>query len=282
MSELAEQNFDQVWRVYGLDKRLKTVRQLFDMPRAARARLLRDHREEGISSPKEWKFRDALDFALHGASMLEIGFAAGVLADPRRRVEARIVPLLKLPEVRTYFEDHYPILLPSQLLLRYHPAAGPTRSTEPELSWFGSLLAMDARFHDDQMDIFLSIVDGYVFEDDDVEIDFAAIRRAAKSPKRLIRAVMRKRPERSALDYALAGLERFILFSSDLTELLAAPVRPALADAAFNLYRYWYAARSKELGKATQDAIVALSERNETFASDHAAVMQALFDRAAA
>lgn len=267
-------NFDQVWRMYEVSENLGSVGILYRIPPRERGWLLRHQDEASVGDEGEIAVRTTLDAVLHAASIFEVGFEAGALADQERRVNRHLAPLLELPEVVTYYSEKYPLALPARLLLRSARKALAEPVTNRAI-WYSGLLALDGRFRDNELEVFLNLVDGFEYGD----IAFDDLQRASRSAERILRAIHTSREGRDTLDRALAGLEKFVLFSSDLAIHLSAIADDhVLQDSAFQLYHYWYSTRHGALARVTRDAIAALSDEGEqVVVSRHLRSTESLF-----
>lgn len=122
------------------------------------------------------------------------------------------------------------------------------------------------------------MVDDFWFEG----LGFDDLKSAAGNRDAIIAAVTTPRADRNTLQEALAGLERFLLFCRDLDELLATG-NPIAAEAAFDLYRYWFDIRHGELAEVVDSALSALlaaDVTNYTQQLPERTSLAALFERA--
>lgn len=269
-------NFDDTWRSQDLNRLLRAITPIMQVTARKRDRLLRHHRDETVDDDDEMDLRAEMDLFLHSCSMLEVGFKAGVLADPNGRSIELLRPVLADEAVAAYYgPKRYPLVLPSEFLKRLDSKElTPDEPYEP--AWFAKLVALNDRFRDPQLDDFLMLVDSFEIDD----FDFSDLKAVAGSRKAIVTALVTRHDDREIEQRALVGLERFLFFSGDLAELMAGAPAGDLEDAAFNLYRYWFQSRRRSnLAGVVDDALAALSggpverlpERRE---------LQSLFERA--
>jgi hypothetical protein len=272
------QNFEATWRSQDLDRLLKAIAPIMRLSPKKRDRLLRDYRVAPFDDDDEMDLREKLDFFLHGCSVLEVGFKAGVLSDPEDRCLKELRPVLSDPQVQLYFgPDRYPLVLPGELLARLTTkGAQPEDRFEP--AWFGKLLAMNDRFRDPQLDDFLSLVDSFWIEG----FHFQKLRKIATDRDAIVKALITPQADRKIDQRALVGLERFLFFCADLVDIIAEAPRADLGDAAFNLYRYWFSdAVSDNVDEVVEGALNALADGGSLARLPERKALRNLFARAA-
>lgn len=243
------ENFTHVVRQYNLEPKLRRVSILLNASTVRREVLLRDYNVDPVTNPWEINFRIALDEVLHACGIIEIGLDIGVLDDTKKFGKKHILPLLQLPEMRAYYEEYYPIPLPTLYRHRLENQGKLSKrksgAGRQSLLWFSRLLEADRLFRDVRLEELLWIVDGYWLEG----FNFQALRQYAKKQKNVIDAVSTPQSRRSVEQRVLVGVERFLLFCSDLRRLLTTSESDKVSSKTFDLYRYWFRARSGELGE---------------------------------
>lgn len=285
-TEARRENLEDVWRLYRIDALLAALTPVLTLAPATRDELLRDHRIRPVRNSDEIRIRDTLDSLLHACSLLEVGFECGALADPELRCCGTLAPLLRLQEVRDYYDQRYPLTLPLRLLQRID-AKNLVPESDFQASWFAELLNLDASFRNDQLRTFLRIVDGFRYNRvnggvRNTDIDFESLEALVRSPDLLILSVMQPLETSSRTQQALVGLERFLLFCGDLRQLLDSAQEPVLADGVFHLYRYWFAERRGALAHVVDDALAALTAKGTNLSLNdlpERAALESLFNR---
>lgn len=251
----AAENLERLWIQYRLGESHKILVHVLERRTEGREKLLRHHRNGEVVRTCEIDLRAEMDQLLHGCSILEVGFRAGMLDDFDGRCQRTLYPYLIDSSVRRYFEYRYPLRLPAKLRERIE--RGKVRSEEPrEPAWFARLLRLDASFRDPGLDRFLSVVDDFEYGD----LNFDSLRELARDRDLLLDAVATPRFDRSPEKEALAGLERFLFFCRDLNNVIETAPSPSLTTAAFYLYRYWFRIRSGRLEEVVSSALSSLNE----------------------
>jgi hypothetical protein len=274
---LAE-NFRDVWRLYAFDELLTELAPITHLHPRDR-NLLRHHSQGEVNDRREIYLRETLDNLLSGCGVLEVGFLAGALVDEEQRCKIRLAPLLQLPWVRAYYLARYPLPLPPRFLSRIEHG-GTVPEGASRATWFASLLSLDSGFRDGKLKQFLRIVDGFHVRG----VTFKRLKSHVEKSDSILEAVTTPREMRTPMQECVAGLERFLLFCSDLCEVLDnVSDAHALRDATYDLYRYWFAVRKETLMDVVNSALSKL-EDGEAIERDHSlperAALQRLFEMA--
>ena len=98
-------------------------------------------------------------------------------------------------------------------------------------------------------------MDGFWIED----VTYSSLTKAVKKAKVVLKAVTTPQDERSILQDAIAGLERFIMFAEDLIDQIEAAPSAELGTSQLDLYRYWFLEPRDNLRQVVDDALNALN-----------------------
>ena len=220
--------------------------------------LLRHHAERAIVSPKEIGLRNAFDQLLAYYSLVEVGCIAAYLADPLPQAFAeKARRYLTRTEVRKYYEQNYPLLLP-QLLLKRLDGSLKLRETNTERSipLYFQFLEVNAMIENENVSQFLwfledGTTEGYAI-DDTLE--------ALSEPKQFAKCLMQSPSSRDALDMSVIGFGRFIQFCRHMDSLLRACEGLALLQSAmWHYHAYWFKHMEVDFGKALAEAVAQVS-----------------------
>jgi hypothetical protein len=216
-------------------------------PREVR-RTLRGHWEDAIESDYEIQVRDNLDYLLSAYGLAEILFASFKPAywmPSLDRWYARTI--LSNPEIREYYSNTYPIVLPQIFLSRLQRelpqayAGGWIVGGEPSLIVL-SLLELDRqRLNDPFLENFLSLLDGYDYRgwfiDDVVEAlgDTKRVRRALEED-------VEKEPgsRHGRLMALILSLDAFLRYADELKRFLESSEGTILNSLAWLHHGYFY------------------------------------------
>lgn len=183
--------------------------------------LLRDYREEAITSSREINLRAATDRLMKCCSVMEIASLARFIPDLRQtKFGLEMHAILENEYVRRYYEEFYPEKLP--LLFRFRLAGKNLASENIEASNInGTIIAfldLDRRFMETLDDSYLLrmldsfTIDGYRFSD---IIDLI------NRPSEFIHYLLMEPKERETLSHAVNELSLFMQFCFDLKCLLS-------------------------------------------------------------
>lgn len=216
--------------------------------------LLRHHGERSVVSPRELRLRSAFDELLGFYSLVEVGCIAGYLPNPLPEEFARAAEkYLSRDEVRKYYEENYPVLLPRLLRKRL---AGVNRlretNTGRSIPLFFQFIENNSMIENENVGQFLWFLEdgrtqGYSIGD---TLD------ALGKPKQFARCLMQAPSERDALDKSLLGFGRFVQFCRHFDSLLqAAHDLPLLQSAMWHFHAYWFHHLEIDFGKSMKDAV---------------------------
>jgi hypothetical protein len=251
-------NFEDVWRGYNFNRLLAAFEPVGALEPSERGELLHRYRIGYIIHSDEFRRRDQLDDLLHACGVLEVGFAAGVLADPEGRCQEALAPVLTMPEVRNYSLGAGPFPLIARLSQRI--ASGDLMpNVEARADWFAALLGVDSALREDDLRALLTIVARYEYDG----ANFGDLKRLARDRDALLEAVTTPDEDRSRTQQALAGLERFLFFCDDLENLLGQADDAWLEQLTFQLFSRAFTASPTALPGLIDDALSALSGEQE-------------------
>lgn len=253
-----EQNFQHIMASRLRHSEIKTIQTIMGMSQARRRRALRDWQEEPIEDPFEVAIRDDLDKILHMCGILEIGMMLGATRPIGNILSSDLLPLLQLPEVRTYYTRYYPTALTAKFLKRIERGGAMLDTARFDIRIFNKVMLLESYFNDARLETFLSYMDGFWFEDDDTNFD--DLLEAVASKKTVARALTTKKSKRTPLQEGICGLERFFFFCQDLCRLLEETKDDATASQAiFELYEYWFVVMHDDLTKLVDMALETMS-----------------------
>lgn len=258
LMKFREANLNEVLVLYRAAALTEALAPLATMTPRERDWVLRHQTDADIEDEQELYLRQTLDDLLHTCGVLNAGWCAGALSEEERPLILRnFFALLKLKEVRAYFGERYPLLHMEPFLQR--AGGNLPRSLLFEPSWFAALLRLDASFRDSRLSDFLLVVDGYWL--DSYTIHFGTLKEAVQDGAQIIDAVTTPSELRTCLQGVIGGLERFLIFCDDLQDILdAASEKPDLQEAAFQLYRYWFAVRGEALNDIVDRTLLTLTQ----------------------
>lgn len=242
------------------------------------ARLLRHHEEKAISDRETWK-RDHFDYLLAYCSMVEVACLAGYIPGDRvpERHLSRVRPFLNEQDVRRYYEDHYPLLLPQvhRLRLEGHPLFRPMESTPDEgVELFDEFFTISQPIETgDAMETFLWFLDGGSRGGVDIDNTLNVLRK----PKRFL-AHIDARPEDSGseeldpLSASVQGCIAFLEFAPRFLSLLRRTARlPILQSAMWHYHGYWLGQLNHHMGGELRRAVAAIDAWDDELTSEERA-----------
>lgn len=226
--------------------------------------LLRHHTESpAISDAETWK-RDHFDFLLAYFSMVEVGCLANFLsAGLTKDYDDTAREVLNDPDVRRYYEDHYPIFLPQAHRLRV---------TKRGLVCDPGIAARGPQLFEQFFTLSQPIETGGPVETflwfldagwrDGVEIDKTIT--ALSDPKRFLKHAS-ARPEDSKtglldpLSASVQGFLAYVDFAPRLLRLLrSASEYPLLQSAMWHFHGYWLGQMNLQMGWEVRRALKAI------------------------
>jgi hypothetical protein len=213
--------------------------------------MLRHHRERPIESEEEIEIRDAMDYLLGFYGLVEIASLANYIPEELPETfRAKAFRHLNQPDVARYYEEHYVLLLPQLLRRRLSNDGWNMREAEPDedestdqperdprVQFMRFLDLTTQRQHDPHIDMFLWFLDdgiagGYAWPD---------LLPILPDAKRFAERVTRRPEKQTALDHALIGLSKYLVFCSELDFLLERNEHfPLLRSAMWHYHSYWF------------------------------------------
>ncbi len=234
--------------------------------------LLRHHNTQGIVSYQEVARREAFDRTLQLYSLLTIALVAGYIpSDLGPEPVARLVSLLDRPPVRRYYEDYYPILLPSLLRLHVLGVAELPRETG-DLPWgsFQWFNRFSGRFEGDaNLLTFTGLLDGMTYgaPNSAAILDLPRFFDLLQDPRQALAGVAKLPDQLSRQDQAVLGMLRFFTFCRELHPALEAMAgAPLTQSACWFYYAYWFKGFAEDVGSRVGQCLAVLQQWIQTSA----------------
>lgn len=227
------------------------------------SRVLRNHVDEPITSAKEIDRRWAVDELLSFYSRLELACLAGFVTPPfSGGFRERALQELTRPAVECYYSEFYPQLLPNLFVRRLkgdwdvvEPAA---REVPAVYMQFTNLT--DELDQDEDVSIFVDFLDDFVVDG----YSWVDLRRALSDPKRFVKHLAVEPEEQTALQSAVHGYRRFLLFCRDFDVFLQQIGNlPLVQSGAWHYHAYWFKHLHERIGdvvRRSSDAIIKEAE----------------------
>ncbi len=247
-SELQYHNLQDLLQLYYDDTEAPRAIDLFDSverqtyPRDLEV-VLRDHRTRKISDPQEIIDRAALDDLLTCYSVLEIATQVDYVAPMDGEFRAQATRILERREVRTYYESHYPLLLPQLFRARLEGFGSVQVHRGPrQVAALQRILELETRFiRNPEVQVFLALADDFQIRGYTREHLFQVV----SEPAQLAERLARPREQRDILDDALRGLRGFLFLSDGLYRALGTlDGDPRFQSTLWHLFGYWFSERS--------------------------------------
>jgi hypothetical protein len=150
-------SLDQLLKHYGTETR-QIERKLVELDRSSRpilGRRLRTHLVQPVRE-REWQFRNDVDNLLEYYSLLELCYLTGNLTLRGDEVERIAKRVLNIESVRRFYEEFYPLILPTALRLRLD---GSPALEQRESDIVSSLVVQGYDWADDDLDVFVGLLD---------------------------------------------------------------------------------------------------------------------------
>jgi hypothetical protein len=206
--------------------------------------LLRDHNERDVETDWEVLYRDGADDLLSYYGCLEVAILTGFLSEDTVLAEVgdQAFGVLTRPQVRNYYERHYPLYLPRMFRDRllgdpWMSAASLADDAGESFPTFMDLCSPLRENEDVRMFLWFldnGYQDGQGLED---------LLRLFKQPDELMARLGRSRDDKSfhPLDMAVGGFTRFIAFCSAFDEFLGQWDPGSLVASVYWSYHgYWF------------------------------------------
>jgi hypothetical protein len=241
--------------------------------------LLRDHQTRDVEDQREVRLRDGFDSLLSFYSLMELACLLGYVDDrfdDEFAVRAR--QDLTQPQVREYYEVHYPLLLPTMFRERLDGRRREIGTRDDEATAFPLFLDLNSKLENDEgVDTFLWFLDDGSWGGYDIE-DLLDV---TKRPEDFLRRLGRPPGARAnRLDLAIDGLRTFLGFCHDLDALLSSyPDNRLLQSALWHHHAYWFQHVRQQVGSRISAAIRGLASWDEGVAHRDAEALQAAVQR---
>lgn len=232
LSDLVEDYFNKT------DARLGAKAIASNVPENKLDRLLRSHLIQEVVSQREIKARDGLDDLLAFYSILEIAFLCGVITELPTVLENQARKHLSRPAVRRYYEKFYPILLPVLFLERLNGASRFDVYDFPHV--FAGFLTLNTILDDEDVQIFLWLLDDGTIEEEDSDCDLADVLRVLQDSKGFAKRILTSPEDQVTVDQALHGFVKFSGFCFEFDKLLGGNVHKLIKSAMWHFHGYWF------------------------------------------
>jgi hypothetical protein len=252
--KLKTKNFEDLKREFYIQRTAPKATELIrTQKKSDLAWLLRHHRERGITVDESWK-RDYFDYLLAYYSILEIALLLGFVDQVPLADREQALKELNHPAVKKYYEENYPLELPTRLRKRISNGK-PLKIEDRDgklTAIFLEYTALTAYFETDpDMETFLWFLDG----GGRGEYRYQNLLEVLNSSELLVRSMMRSPEEKTELDASVEGFGKFLGFCVQLDNLLIAsePSKP-FQSALFQYYAYWFQRLRKKVGRQMSTA----------------------------
>ncbi len=238
--------------------------------------LLRNHVEKDIKTNYEVQFRNDMDFLIGYYSIIAAGTISGYLGPvlPEGiRFEADM--LLNNDSVRRYFEKYYPLLLP-QIFRKFmlYPAGQERQFPWQDATGFdnngevfeSALLLRRSRIDDDDIDVFLFLLDAGFYEkegDGGQTLDIEYLWHFLQNAKNVY--FLRDNPDRyKILNNAVWGFTKYIEFLNEYAALVKRASSSTFEAAAiWHLEGYWFQKLQEHIGPRLEMGLRIVSDAIE-------------------
>ncbi len=255
MSDLALTNLRDLTHRYFEQERVVSLRRhLSGASAAERRQLLRFH-SEPVLDPKEIAYRDTTDELLAFYSRVAVASLVRLVPDPLPPKFAEMALRdLAMPELASYYEQHYPLLLPQLLRRRLEDTEFRPADEDAASAWtlYAQFLDVNSSIESDaSVEAFLWFLDdgfteGFGLED---------LLKTIEQPRQFFRRMSRVEPE-DALDLALRGFGEFMIFCMELDALLVRTARwPLLQSGMWHHHGYWFDFLGEKVGRELNEAL---------------------------
>ncbi|MEO8575554.1 MAG: hypothetical protein ABI556_02585 [Gemmatimonadales bacterium] len=237
--------------------------KIFESWQGALSKLLRHHRTESISDNETWE-RDSFDYLFAYFSMVEVACLAGWLSGelPTAHVEMA-TRVLGDEDVKRYYEDHYPILLPQAHRRRVEGQGLESNVGAPDgaEALFEHFFTLSQPIETGaEVETFLWFLDGGSRGGADINDTIEALR----TPTSFLEHAS-ARPEDFAdetlppLSASIQGFLSFVEFAPRLLQLLQETAEfPMLQSAMWHYHGYWLQQMNQHMGSEVRRALTAI------------------------
>lgn len=233
--------------------------------------MLRHHEEKSVTDRTEIKRRDDVDDMLSCCAMIELASLSGFAPpNPQGDWVETLASQIEKPDVRRYYEVHYPQKLPGLFLLR---ARGKRNRAESDLEVGGSLFlrfsSLTQTLHANQ-DVrrFTRLLDDFTLSDGSRAHDLL---KALTHLEFFVELVSSQEP--SPLGSACRGFTHFGAFAADLADLLRdAQPCPNLQAGMWHFHSYWFREMKERFLRTSRQ----FREGLETYSKSHSGTQDEL------
>jgi len=233
MSETLELNLYDLRKRFLLGTSARDAGKILQNARMGRnswdlRKLLRHHRNGGVTDSTEIDLRDSFDMLLAFYGLVEIASIIAYVPNPLP-IEFQRVARFDLSQevVLKYYAVNYPLLLPQLLRRRLDSEqalqeSGSQSDLSQATSIFSRFLGLEERFRrESDLELLLRLLDSFYFDDYDISDVVAAVRK----PKEFMKRLTKKPRDRDVLDDALQGFVKLLAFCWELDALLKSAER---------------------------------------------------------
>jgi len=217
--------------------------------------LLRHHTEPPPIRSHETYERDSFDFLIGAYSLVEVASIACFVPDPLPRdFREEAFADLRHPAVRTYYEEKYPLRLPTLLCERLDGKGQDCVGDAQEASMiFGEFMELSrTRQIDPDVEEFLWFLDN----GETAGVGLRDVLAVIESRARFEVEITKRPVEQRALQRALHGFRKFMTFCLDLDGLLARSAAvPLLRSSMWHYHSYWFRVLDRQVGETMRLAI---------------------------
>jgi hypothetical protein len=223
--------------------------------------VLRDHRKRGITERSELGIRHGMDELLDFYSLLELACVVRYVPDELPgdlRESAR--GQLSIPQVRRYYESHYPLPLATQFRRRLAGEERVSIAAEQDAAYefMHFLDLVESLAWDENAKLFLGFLDdfwigGVSLRDVVAELDDVLAR-----PDRIVAQLSIEPEDMKPVQQGVHGFRRFMLFCGDFhTFLLSLDEMPEFQRGAWQYQAYWFDHLEHRIGPLLEKALLA-------------------------
>ena len=224
-------------------------------------RLLRHHNEAAVVDQAEIRARDSFDFLLAYFGLLEIATLADFVPVTLPAEEwQHALRVLNQPNVREYYTEKYPVLLPMLYRLRVERGKAPFPNGPGAIPLFQQFLGIvDWQRADADMDTFLWFLDSGSWG----ECDIAGLVEVLAKPEAYAASILKSSRSLTPLDRGVIGYGKFLSLCLMLESLLVeARHWPLFQSAMYHYYAYWLDSLRRNVKKVLDPTLKAMLRWN--------------------